>query len=101
MKFSLKTIFIAILISFFTFSLCYAIDESEIYDNSSENNAVSVTSSSNYNVTEQESSTSTIVSGVSSMSDYSTITNILNIALIVVGILLILLAIAILIRLKK
>ena len=51
--------------------------------------------------TPYEDDSSTTISGVSSISDGSTFTSILNIALIVVGVLLIFLAIAILIRLKS
>lgn len=110
-----------IMISLCFCSVSHAIDEAELYnttnttltstnDNtlqsgmttdatfSSSQNTVST---STYNNLADDSVTSTTVSSVSSVSDASPVSNILSIALIVVGLLLILLAIAILIRLKN
>ena len=69
------------------------------YGESSENTSVQETTN-NASTSRTENQSSTIVSNVSSSSKTSTVTNILNIALLVVGILLIFLAIAILIRLN-
>ena len=114
-----------------SFSMCYAIDENQLTQNSSNpvvatpnqsttgntnstnavdnTNAVdsftqTVTSAAepttdNTSVSSTREHASTTVSSVSAGSNKSTVTNILNIALIVVGVLLILLAIAIIIRL--
>ena len=124
--------FIIILTLFAT--TCFAIDEAELYPNSTKTNNISaknesieasnsaaVNNSTNSITTTsiqdtsaeedidselispsiQESDSYTTIGSVDTISDGSTFASIISIALIVVGILLILLAIAILIRLKS
>lgn len=103
----LKILLFIMLISIFSFNLCYAIDENITNDILSNQNATPTSENTvnNENINalmeEETYSTSTTISSASNMSNNSTVTNILLIALIVIGILLILLAIAILIRLGK
>ena len=73
-------------------------DDTNITTN--DNTSVQETTNS-LSTSNQESQSSTTVSNVSSNAKTSTVTNILNIALLVVGVLLIFLAIAILIRLNS
>lgn len=123
-----KVFLLTIIITFFSFSFCYAIDENQLTSNmnssitatQSEEESISeeatsqtedtnVTTSTETSISSQdllsssnyETQPSTTVSSVSSGTKTSTITNILNIALLVVGVLLIFLAIAILIRLHS
>lgn len=93
-----KKIFsITVLIILFSFNICFAINENALSTYTT--NEITTNTVDSSETLNNEDTASTIVSSVSSLSDNSTITNILSIALIVVGVLLILLAIAILIRL--
>lgn len=106
-----KISLLVILIILFFVNTCFAIDENQLSNNTTDyttNTQNIVLDADNVNTdtsytstvqTQEEEHPSTTVSSVSSYSNSSTISNILNIALIVIGILLILLAIAILIRL--
>ena len=126
-----RVFLVTIFIIFISFSYCYAIDENQLSadsfppidsqtqpegnNQSVENNEQLVDNTDGENNTNTsvqettssvstsraESQSSTTVGNVSSSSKTSTITNILNIALLVVGLLLIFLAIAILIRLNS
>ncbi len=137
----IKIIFLFIIILVTSVNICFAIDESELYANNTNNvssniaNTANTTNDLSANVENTETTnqasentivneqiqsdsveatdtrsitpvsdedpSSTTVSGVSSISDGSAFATILDIALIVIGILLVLLAIAILIRLKS
>lgn len=124
-----KILLIACLVVCFSFTLCYGIDlnlteNNAQASNSSSNTNVNTNSNSNTytnsknasnsasgNVNNTNNNTNTTTKsnnqaatvGTATLQDYnaSTITNIINIALIVVGVLLIFFAIAILIRLGK
>lgn len=85
------------LIVFFNCSYVYSAVDMNLGNNTSSSN----TSSSNTNSNKTTSTSSTISSTVTTSDFDLELTNILCITLIVVGILLILLGIAILIRLKK
>ena len=77
------------------------ISENNVVTEQDQSDPVETTNIKSVTPVSDEDYSSTTVSGVSSMSDGSTFATILDIALIVIGILLILLAIAILIRLKS
>ena len=126
-----RIIFITIFVICISFSFCYAIDENQLSsdsfppldsqtqpegNNQSAENTEQTTDNTddetdtNTSVQEttnpvstsrSESQSSTTVGNVSSGAKTSTVTNILNIALLVVGLLLVFLAIAILIRLNS
>ena len=123
-----RTVLVTIFIICISFSFCFAIDENQLSSSSAQptvtNNIDDVMSINTGNTnlettnTNEVSSTSTVsstpsvstsadtqrsttVSSVTAGSNSSTISDILNIALIVVGVLLIFLAIAILIRLNS
>lgn len=109
-----KIILIFVLAISFTLSYCYGIDlnltENSTKTNSTATNSNPTNNTSNSNTITSNSSaantisnTSSTVSSISnvSTSNTSTITNLINIALIVIGVLLIFFAIAILIRLSS
>ncbi len=112
----LKVFLITFLITIFSFNICFAIDEAQLYNSQNvtptptqslstssqeTTNDTSNYSSTSYSPTVEDTSTSTTISGVTEISNNSTITNILSIALMVVGLLLMLLGVAILIRINR